>query len=145
MWYHNWRCSICYVLVYDFHRKQNQVKQILLSGNLQTLYEVEEIGIPVLIISSHSVEWLLQPGKHTIHIPQEHRDQLHCGLIPLGEPCSNIKTEGLKWNLNLQDTLAFGTLVSTSNKFDLNAEQVVIRTEKRILFTMEVVPTEQQF
>ena len=109
------------------------------------MYEVEGIGTPVLMISSHSVDWLLQPGQHTIQIPPEDRDQLHCGLIPLGEPCSNIKTEGLKWNINPQDTLAFGTLVSTSNKFDPNAEHVVIRTEKRILFTMEVVPTEHHF
>ena len=107
------------------------------------MYEVEGIGTPVLIISSHSLEWLLQPGQHTIQIPHKHRDQLHCGLIPLGEPCSNIKTEGLKWNLNPQDILAFGTLVSTSNKFDPNADHVLIRTDKRILFTMEVIPTEQ--
>ena len=134
-----------FVLLWVTQKTKSIQGIILISGNLQTLYEVEGIGTPVLMISSHSVDWLLQPGQHTIQIPPEDRDQLHCGLIPLGEPCSNIKTEGLKWNINPQDTLAFGTLVSTSNKFDPNAEQVVIRTEKRILFTMEVVPTEQKF
>ena len=42
-------------------------------GNLQTLYEVQDLGTPVLILSSHSIEWLLQPGKHTIHIPRHNQ------------------------------------------------------------------------
>ena len=69
---------------------------------------------------------------------------LHCGLIPLGQPCKNIQTKGLKWNLNPEDTLAFGKLVSTSNRFAPGVDKIQIDTKNSLLFTMEVVPTEKR-
>ena len=129
--------KVDYIVAFSEH--SGRLDQIF--GNLETLYEVQDIGVPVVIVSSHSIEWLLNPGEHTVHLPQPHQG-LHCGLIPLGQSCTNISTQGLKWNLNPQDILAFGKLVSTSNRFEKDAKKVTIKTETHLLFTMEVVPTE---
>ena len=129
--------KVDYIVAFSEH--SGRLDQIF--GNLETLYEVQDIGVPVVIVSSHSIEWLLNPGEHTIHLPQPHQG-LHCGLIPLGQSCTNISTQGLKWNLNPQDVLAFGKLVSTSNRFEKDAKKVTIKIETHLLFTMEVVPTE---
>lgn len=96
----------------------------------------------VYVASSHSVEWLLPEGHHTIHLPPSgpSRDSLYCGLIPLGDPAHNVSTTGLKWNLDNQ-TLAFGTLVSTSNRLAPGAETVTIKATKPLLWTMELKAT----
>ncbi len=106
---------------------------------------VKDLIAPVFVVSSNSVEWLLSPGNHVIHLPKNHKQQenkskLHCGLIPLGERCPGVKTKGLKWNLDGDQDLAFGQLVSTSNGFDKDADRVTIFTEKPLLWTMEIVP-----
>lgn len=64
------------------------------------------------LYGDESVAMLLQPGIHDIVLQDEEGPT--CGLIPIGEPCQSITTEGLKWNLEDQ-TLAFGNLISTSN------------------------------
>jgi thiamine pyrophosphokinase len=112
-------------------------------GIFETLFHAGSIkGLenkPIFVVSSHSVEWLLQSGDHSINIPQRHQaDKLHCGLIPLGEPCPGIKTEGLKWNLDGSVLLAFGHLVSTSNKIAQGVYQVRISTPKPLLWTIEL-------
>ena len=61
-----------YIIAFSEH--SGRLDQIF--GNLQTLYEVQDIDTPVLIISSHSIEWLLQPGKHTINIPNCHQGKI---------------------------------------------------------------------
>ncbi|XP_065324315.1 thiamin pyrophosphokinase 1-like isoform X4 [Gordionus sp. m RMFG-2023] len=41
-----------------------------------------------------------------------------CGLINFAGKCKGIITQGLKWNLNLDDTLEFGKMISTSNSYN---------------------------
>jgi thiamine pyrophosphokinase len=58
-----------------------------------------------------------------------------CGLIPLGEPCQSLTTDGFQWNLDHQPS-AFGGLVSTSNH--LTTDVVTIEASHPIIFTAEV-------
>ena len=132
--------------VYAFTEYSGRLDQIF--GLFETLFHARNIQNlpPVHLISSNSTDWLLQPGIHTINLQAYKTDNLkngptqelkdsHCGLIPLGEPCTKVKTSGLKWNLDGNNTLAFGTLVSTSNGFVGNT--VTIETETPLIWTME--------
>ena len=117
-------------------------------GLFETLFHASKItNLPnVLLVSSHTTDWLLQPGIHTIDLRDE-RDKIvkctdndlsdprYCGIIPIGQPCTNIKTSGLKWNLEKSQTLAFGKLVSTSN--ECCDETITIEIETPVIWTMK--------
>lgn len=108
-------------------------------ANIQTLFLAKEFlnGIPVYLISSQCVTWLLEPGQHTIRLGQRDLSEAHCGLIPMAGP-TRAWSSGLKWNLCEDSVLEFGGLVSTSNSFDLDKDgEVKIRTDSPVLFTME--------
>merc|ERR1712088_465998 len=80
-------------------------------GNFQTLALVHSLApsLPhVYLCSSHSMSWLLMPGKHMIVVPEPAPE--YCGLIPL-DGKAIVYTSGLKWNL-IKQTLRFGELVS---------------------------------
>jgi hypothetical protein len=88
-----------------------RLDQIL--GNINTLYRVKELYAPdadritIYMISSSSISWLLESGKHKIYIPEQVvKKKLWCALIPIGGK-SLVTTEGLKWNLSKK----FGLLV----------------------------------
>ena len=109
-------------------------------GIFETLFHAKSINDkPVFVSSSTSIEWLLPPGCHRIKIEDkslEYLKNLSCGLIPLGKPCDGVKTSGLKWNLDGTQVLAFGHLVSTSNKLD--SETVCVDTSENLLITIEL-------
>ncbi len=48
-----------------------------------------------------------------------------------------VWTSGLRWNLTEDALLQFGQLVSTSNAFDPLCEEVRVRTDAPVIFTME--------
>jgi thiamine pyrophosphokinase len=50
----------------------------------------------IIFVSDINIVFLLKPGHHIVHC----FPNLKCGLIPLGGPCEEITTEGLKWNLS---------------------------------------------
>jgi thiamine pyrophosphokinase len=51
-----------------------------------------------------------------------------------------VTTSGLRWNV-VDETLAFGKLVSTSNEFAENEEFAEIRNpENPLLFTLQMKP-----
>ncbi|XP_022249480.1 thiamin pyrophosphokinase 1-like [Limulus polyphemus] len=103
-------------------------------SNLNTLYLAKNITcLPVFLFSGDSIIWLLDEGQHKIHVPPSVH-HLHCGLIPLGEPCHHVTTTGLKWNLR-NDRLNFGGLICTSNTFS-GLEVVTVETERKLLWTM---------
>ncbi|XP_076309283.1 thiamine pyrophosphokinase 1-like [Tachypleus tridentatus] len=105
-------------------------------ANLNTLYLAKDIAcLPVFLFSGDSLTWLLDEGRNSIHVPTSIH-HLHCGLIPLGEPCENVTTTGLKWNLQHQK-LQFGGLLSTSNTFD-GSEVITVETDKKLLWTMGI-------
>lgn len=106
-------------------------------GNFQTLALVRSLAPslpPVYLCSSHSMSWLLMPGKHTIVVPDPAPE--YCGLIPL-DGKAIVSTSGLKWNLTKQ-TLRFGELVSTSNSFSSETKEVIVETDSMLLWTMDL-------
>jgi len=106
-------------------------------GNFQTLALAHSLAPslpPVYLCSSHSMSWLLIPGKHTIVVSDPAPE--YCGLIPL-DGKAIVSTSGLKWNLTKQ-TLRFGELVSTSNSFSSETKEVIVETDSMLLWTMDL-------
>lgn len=116
-------------------------------GLFETLFHATKINkLPnVFLISSYTTDWLLQPGLHVINLLNSGDKEIlcndkrikprHCGIIPIGEPCTRIETSGLKWNLEVNQTLAFGKLVSTSN--ECCSDPVIINNKTPVIWTME--------
>ena len=66
-------------------------------GNLHVLYRYRDVSI--VLLSSHSQVLLLRAGSRHVIRPNRECEGPHCGLVPLGAPCSTSTTTGLKWNL----------------------------------------------
>lgn len=105
-------------------------------GNLNTLYNKCLLHVKTYLISSESLTFLLREGENKIYINSAYCGK-NCGFFPLGIECV-VSTSGLKWNLNEQ-TLKFGTFVSSSNEFQANIDFITIRTNHQLLFTMSII------
>lgn len=60
-----------------------------------------------------------------------------CGLIPMGAKCEDVRTTGLKWNLDGDFPLEFGGLVSSSNR--ITEEVATIQSSQSMVFTTEII------
>ncbi|XP_062610904.1 thiamin pyrophosphokinase 1-like, partial [Saccostrea cucullata] len=68
-------------------------------ANVNTLFEASQYtSANVMHFSEDTTAFLLKTGKHKILVDPALCGQW-CGLIPIGEPCKCVTTQGLKWNL----------------------------------------------
>lgn len=105
-------------------------------ANINTLFKSRKIlaDTEVMLLSSNSLSWLLHPGSHVIHIPQQVvQEKRWCALVPFCR--SRVTTTGLKWNLE-NSFMEFGGMVSTSNTYRDDTSEVEIETDNSILWTM---------
>ncbi|KOX78326.1 Thiamin pyrophosphokinase 1 [Melipona quadrifasciata] len=115
-------------------------------GNINTLYKSDKIieeSIYVIQLANGSLTWILRPGLHSIIIPKILvQNNSWCGLLPIGAPVNCIVTTGLKWNLNKETQLQFGSLVSSSNTYD-NCSEVTINTDSPVIWSMGIEPLQK--
>jgi len=120
--------------VIAFVETSGRLDQVM--ANIQTLFLAEKfLHWPVYLVSSCSISWLLGVGQHKIKCGGLVDSGSHCGLIPL-DGQAIVTTCGLKWNLS-SGRLKFGDLVSTSNGFDTSKNEVIVNTDKSLLWTMD--------
>lgn len=105
-------------------------------GNINTLYQyADRIPVSRLVLLSYGnfAELLLPGATHRILCNQVfERVGVHCGLLPIRQPCKNVTTSGLKWNLD-HGELEFGALVSSCNL--INSRTVTITTDAPLVWT----------
>eukprot|EP00471_Norrisiella_sphaerica_P006904 CAMPEP_0184486954 /NCGR_PEP_ID=MMETSP0113_2-20130426/8816_1 /TAXON_ID=91329 /ORGANISM="Norrisiella sphaerica, Strain BC52" /LENGTH=330 /DNA_ID=CAMNT_0026869045 /DNA_START=282 /DNA_END=1274 /DNA_ORIENTATION=+ len=105
-------------------------------GNINALVKNMNEFEEVVLVGESSLVQVLRPGYHSFKIDKENLGP-NCGIIPVNGKVSRIDTTGLKWNLEGQ-SLAFGSLVSTSNVLD--SDHVTIRTSSPIVWTISIPP-----
>jgi thiamine pyrophosphokinase len=112
-------------------------------ASIQALFvHLDKVG-QIWLFDDRNASILLKPGAHRIYCPNFGLDSSQrvlgegptCGLIPIGHPCAEVTTSGLRWNLDAQ-SLEFGGLVSTSNR--ITEKEVSVRCSHPLLFTVEV-------
>ena len=103
-------------------------------ANALTVFQKELPYVPILFCCGQSCLLPLPPGETELDVLTHHEGDW-CGLIPLGKPVKTTTT-GFCWNLNDQ-ILAFGVLISTSNKFD-GSGKVYIKNNNPLILTMHV-------
>ena len=102
-------------------------------ANLNMAYTFDQCFDDFFLVSAHSLAFLLRPGTHHIERNRQIEDGT-CGLIPLGGRCECVRTTGLQWNLDGDRPLAFGSLISSSNK--VVGERVTVETSEPLLWTV---------
>jgi len=131
----------CLQVISRYSKTKKSIKRIIILAALGGRFDQEMANINELLkfenfqhilITHNNLLYLLFPGYHTIY-PNKSIEGSHCGLIPVGYP-AQIKTEGLKWNMNTETK--FGALVSTSN--EIKDDFVTISNSHPILWTSEI-------
>lgn len=108
-----------------------------LFGLVNTLHLVKR-NIILVNIKSSTISWLLTPGIHHIHKP---RGRDLCSIVPFTGP-SEVKTHGLEYNLKPTVPIAFGGLISTSNICSEDCEDIIIETNRELLWSVDVSDAE---
>lgn len=108
------------------------------TGIIHSLYILNDIypNLQIYILADCDITFLLHANKlNRIHIQSIYNGDI-CSLLPFGQ-LTHVQTEGLKWNLNKNQELAFGKLVSSSNTYESQTTSYVdVYTDNNIIWTM---------
>lgn len=104
-----------------------------LFGLVNTLHLIKK-DVILVNIQSNTVSWLLPAGLHTIYKPEGR--QL-CSIVPFNGP-ARVKTQGLEYNIKSFSPLSFDGLISTSNISLGGTENIVIETNRELLFSLDL-------
>lgn len=107
-------------------------------ANIHCLYKWKDDFDRIILIDEQNISFLLLPGYQHIIKLVNNIEGPNCGLIPIGNKVNNINTKGLQWNLN-NESLEFGTRISTSNRINNNNEDIIIETSECLLWTCDIV------
>ncbi|KAI8424154.1 hypothetical protein MSG28_002746 [Choristoneura fumiferana] len=98
--------AVAYTVHHVIAIAQSSRRMDQIFANVETMFHVKEKALlspstKVYLISDDGISWLLFPGDHLIEIPEESlkHPRAWCSLVPVGEPCTNVSSTGLKWNL----------------------------------------------
>lgn len=110
-------------------------------SNINTLYRStcvdHHFNKDIYLLGRNSLTWLLQAGTHRIFVPQQLRlypEKNYVGIFPLGSPCNECTTTGLKWNIRGK-LMEMGGLTSSSNTYN-GDPFVTITNSSPLLWTM---------
>ena len=69
-------------------------------ANIDTLFHAPRLtSIPLYLVSAESLSCLLRPGRNVIEVSDD-RCGRWCSLVPVGQPCPQVTTTGLKYNIS---------------------------------------------
>lgn len=91
-------------------------------------------NIILINAQSNTISWLLMPGKHTI---SKHKGQELCSLVPFMGP-TEVKTQGLVYNITPTTPLCFGNMISTSNICSDTSDSIFVETNRELLWCIDV-------
>lgn len=91
----------------------------------------------VLLLDAHNLcELLTGPSEHRLVLSD--KEGPACGLIPIAGPVDCVHSSGLVWNIGGR-RLAWGELVSSSNKVDPLANRIIeVQTSHSVLWTCSI-------
>lgn len=120
-------------------------------SSVSALFKFLDVFENVVLVDEETTATLLRPcrapsgglesegrGGGDVHVirPSPEAEGKLCGLIPMSGPCANVRTSGLKWNLNGEE-LCFGKLVSSSNEFSPGTE-VRVSNDNFLVWTTHI-------
>jgi len=88
------------------------------------------------LVSDDNAATVLCPGESVVKV-DEHLATGVCGLIPIGQPCREVRTEGLQWNLD-GGGLSFGDFISSSNQIVDAGEELRVSVSDPLVLTYEL-------
>lgn len=86
-------------------------------SQINTLHKVGSFSssINCFLLTKNSLAWLLQPGQHTIQIPDRFvTEEYWCSYVPIGSRC-RVTTNGLKWDLGEFNDFTWVCVYRTTN------------------------------
>lgn len=100
-----------------------------------TLYLIKK-DIVILDIRSNNISWLLVPGVHHILKP---KGREMCYVVPFGSNGpAKVTSQGLEYNMKPDYPMSFGKRISTSNICRNSCEDVVIETNRELLWSIYI-------
>lgn len=100
---------------------------------VNTLHLIKK-NIFLINTRGETLSWLLIPGHHTILKP---KGQEICSLVPF-TGATEVKTQGLQYNITPPMVLSYGGIISTSNLCHEQREKVVIDTNRDLLWSVDL-------